>query len=345
MTPDRAQELLRQSTGCRVLLVGDLMMDEWVFGSVGRISPEAPIPVVAMPLTSDARAEKPGGAGNVAAILLALGADVRVVGVVGDDDCGRRLRDDLATRGADVSRVLEDSVRPTTHKQRILAGRQQLLRIDTESSTPLSSGLCAQLRDAISEDLQDADVMLVSDYAKGVLTSESLPFDIIAASRAQGVPVCVDPKPANIDLFRGASVISPNEAETLQAASVAVNAGHPPSDEQDAIPPHIRDAGRALRARLEADAVFITRGDKGIVVVGPGEAEVQVRALTGSGDVGDATGCGDAVSAASALVLAAGASYLEAAEIGNAAGGVVSQFVGVHNPTAEEIVARLRSSS
>lgn len=346
MTPDRAQELLHQSTGCRVLLVGDLMMDEWVFGSVGRISPEAPIPVVAMPLTSDARAEKPGGAGNVAAILLALGADVRVVGVVGDDDCGCRLRDDLATRGADVSRVLEDSARPTTHKQRILAGRQQLLRIDTESSAPLSTSLCVQLRDAISEGLRDADVMLVSDYAKGVLNSGSLPADIIAASRARNIPVCVDPKPANIDLFRGASVVSPNEAETLQAAGVTPNAVHNPSaEEQNPIPAHILEAGRVLRSRLSAEAVFITRGDKGIVVVGPGEAEVQVRALTGSGDVGDATGCGDAVSAASALVLAAGASYLEAAEIGNAAGGVVSQFVGVHNPTSEEIVARLRASS
>jgi D-beta-D-heptose 7-phosphate kinase/D-beta-D-heptose 1-phosphate adenosyltransferase len=329
MTPDRAQELLRKSTGRRVLLVGDLMMDEWVFGSVGRISPEAPIPVVSMPLTSDARAEKPGGAGNVATILLALGADVRVVGVVGDDDSGRRLRDDLANRGADVSRVLADSSRPTTRKQRILAGRQQLLRIDTESAAPLAAGLCAPLREAIADGLKDGDVVLVSDYAKGVLTFDSLPPDIIAAARTQDIPVCVDPKPANIDLFRGASVVSPNEAETLQAAGVTANTGHSPSGErQSSVPLHVLEAGRALRARLAAEAVFITRGDRGVLVLGPDDAETEIPALTGSGDVGDATGCGDAVSAASALVLAAGASYLEAAEIGN----------------CDEIVARLRQS-
>ena len=353
MTPQRAQELLEKSAGRRVLLIGDLMMDEWVFGSVKRISPEAPIPVVNMPLTPEARADKPGGAGNAAAILLTLGASVAVVGVIGEDDFGQRLRSDLAARRADVSGVVTDSSRPTTHKLRILAGRQQLLRIDTESDLPVSAAISARLLDAIRRLLADAEVVLVSDYAKGVVSHESLPADVIEQARAARLPFCADPKPVNMDLYHRASLVSPNEIEALEAAR---------SPESKALsnlesripgprslgeggsnlspPAHIAAAGLALMQRLAADAVFITRGANGIAVFAEGEVTC-VPAIASAGDVGDATGCGDAVSAASALALAAGASYLEAAELANAAGGVVSRFVGVHNPTPAEIVAQV----
>jgi D-beta-D-heptose 7-phosphate kinase/D-beta-D-heptose 1-phosphate adenosyltransferase len=344
MTPARARELIGAWAGRRVLLIGDLMMDEWVFGSVRRISPEAPIPVVNMPLTPEARADKPGGAGNVAAILLGLGAAVRVVGLVGDDSLGQRLTADLRGRGADVSSVLTDASRPTTHKQRILAGRQQLLRVDTESDAPIDSALAGRLRDAIRNGLAQADVVLVSDYAKGVVTAGSLTPEVIGEARKAGIPFCADPKPGNVDLFRGASLVSPNESEALEAAGLGAGFVNPadagftkPAPNLAAVPPHIAAAGHALKQRLEADAVFITRGDKGIAVFGPDDLVAQVPAAAGSGDVGDGTGCGDAVSAASALALAAGASYMEAAELANAAGGVVSRFVGVHSPTADEI--------
>ena len=341
MNPNRARELLQKSAGIRLLLVGDLMMDEWVFGSVSRISPEAPIPVVTMPLRPDARADKPGGAGNVAAILLALGAAVRIVGVTGDDEFGRCLRADLESRGADTSCVLADLSRPTTHKLRILAGRQQLLRIDTESDEPLASDTSGRLQEAIRAGLDQADVILVSDYAKGVVSEASLPGSLIAAAGAAEIPFCADPKPANIDLFRGAALVSPNESEALQATGRTANAASQQA-ETGSLPPAVAAAGRALRERLDAGAVFITRGDRGIAVFGPDEHIAEVPAATGSGDVGDGTGCGDAVSATSALALGAGASFMEAAEIANAAGGVVSRFVGVHSPSAEEILDRLR---
>ncbi len=341
MNPNRARELLQKSAGIRLLLVGDLMMDEWVFGSVSRISPEAPIPVVTMPLRPDARADKPGGAGNVAAILLALGAAVRIVGVTGDDEFGRCLRADLESRGADTSCVLADLSRPTTHKLRILAGRQQLLRIDTESDEPLASDTSGRLQDAIRAGLDQADVVLVSDYAKGVVSEASLPGSLIAAAGAAEIPFCADPKPANIDLFRGAALVSPNESEALQATGRAANAASQHA-ETGSLPPAVAAAGRALRERLDAGAVFITRGDRGIAVFEPDGHIAEVPAATGAGDVGDGTGCGDAVSATSALALGAGASFLEAAEIANAAGGVVSRFVGVHSPSAEEILDRLR---
>jgi len=334
MTPERARALLEASRGRRVLLVGDLMMDEWVYGSVRRISPEAPIPVVKMPLTREARAHKPGGAGNVAAILLALGAAVRVVGVVGDDALGRRLMETLAAAGADVSGIITDRARPTTHKMRIIAGRQQLLRIDTESTDPLAGDLAGRVCEQVRAGLGTADVVLVADYAKGVLSERSLPAEVAAAARASGIPFCADPKPANVELFRGASLVSPNEAEALEMAGL-LNAS---PEAAGALWTAVERAGRLLRERLDADAVFVTRGEKGIAVFARDGAVAQVEAATESGSVGDGTGCGDAVSAAAALALAAGAGYLEAAELANAAGGVVSRFVGVHSPRPDEIV-------
>jgi len=347
MTPSRAQELLGKSTGRRVLLVGDLMLDEWVFGTVIRISPEAPIPIVHMPLTEDARVEKPGGAGNVAAILLGLGATVKVLGIVGDDERGARLLSDLAARGADVSAVLTDPSRPTTHKVRIIAGRQQLLRIDTERSDPASPSLARELRDRLAGEIGKADAVLAADYAKGALTLSSLPGELVSEVRRAGIPFCADPKPANIELFRGVSLISPNESEAL-AASRLVGALPTARDSEiaeaaeaqagTAIPPPVISAGWALREKLASEAVFVTRGEHGIAVFS-GEREVTVVASqTDAGAVGDGTGCGDAVSAMSALALAAGAGYVEAAVLANAAGGVVSRFVGVHNPSPAEIL-------
>ena len=347
MTPQRATEILGRARGRRVLLVGDLMMDEWVFGSVKRISPEAPIPVVTMPLTPEARANKPGGAGNAAAILLGLGASLRVVGVVGDDELGARLLADLEGRGADVSGVVKDPSRPTTHKMRVVASRQQILRIDTESADPVSAAVAAKVRDHLRRGIADAEVALAADYAKGLLTAESLPPEVIAAARAAGIPFCADPKPATVDLFRGAALVSPNEAEALAAAGPGDNG--PQAAGAAGLPEAVRRAGQALRERLGADAVFVTRGDQGIAVF-LADHVAQVPAFHAPGDLGDPTGCGDAVSAVSALALAVlgckdAASYLEAATLANAAGAVVSRFVGVHSPQAEEICQLLAQAS
>ena len=339
MTPERARELLDMFVGRRVLLVGDLMMDEWAIGSVARISPEAPIPVVRMPLTPQARAGKPGGAGNVAAILLGLGAAVKVVGMVGDDENGRRLLTILEGSGADVSSVLKDPSRPTTHKLRIIAGRQQLVRVDTEMTDPISSELAGQIRDQVRNGLPEADVVVVADYAKGLLTEASLPPDVIAEARTAGIPLCVDPKPANINLFRGAYMVSPNEAEAVAAAGNTDRlAGKVWYEEGDLdMPKTVLLAGIALRKKLKADLVFVTRGDQGIAVFDR-EGVHEIPTASVEGGVGDGTGCGDAAIAASALALASGADLWAAAMVANAAGGVVSRFVGVHSPQPDEIV-------
>ena len=339
MTPERARELLDMFVGRRVLLVGDLMVDEWAIGSVARISPEAPIPVVRMPLTPQARAGKPGGAGNVAAILLGLGAAVKVVGMVGDDENGRRLLTILEGSGADVSSVLKDPSRPTTHKLRIIAGRQQLVRVDTEMTDPISSELAGQIRDQVRNGLPEADVVVVADYAKGLLTEASLPPDVIAEARTAGIPLCVDPKPANINLFRGAYMVSPNEAEAVAAAGNTDRlAGKVWYEEGDLdMPKTVLLAGIALRKKLKADLVFVTRGDQGIAVFDR-EGVHEIPTASVEGGVGDGTGCGDAAIAASALALASGADLWAAAMVANAAGGVVSRFVGVHSPQPDEII-------
>jgi D-beta-D-heptose 7-phosphate kinase/D-beta-D-heptose 1-phosphate adenosyltransferase len=290
-----------------------------------------------------------------------LGACVHVLGVVGDDELGRRLVGDLEGRGADVSGVVRDASRPTTHKMRILAGRQQLLRVDTEEVAPLAGGLGAQLRDRLRSALREADVALVSDYAKGVVLEVSLPGDLIAGAREAGVPVCADPKPENMELFRGAHLVSPNEAEALRAVGAAsygpaaADSGSPRPDQDAARPSGLAEAvfraGLVLRERMDAAAVFVTRGDRGIAVF-PREAPVTVvparsfSAASAAGgteatEVGDGTGCGDAASAASALAIAVGADFREAAELANAAGGVVSRFVGVYSPRRAEMLAAL----
>jgi len=211
----------------------------------------------------------------------------------------------------------------------------------------VSAAVAAKVRDHLRRGIADAEVALAADYAKGLLTAESLPPEVIAAARAAGIPFCADPKPANVDLFRGAALVSPNEAEALAAAGPGDNG--PQAAGAAGLPEAVRRAGQALRERLGADAVFVTRGDQGIAVF-LADHVAQVPAFHAPGDLGDPTGCGDAVSAVSALALAVlgckdAASYLEAATLANAAGAVVSRFVGVHSPQAEEICQLLAQAS
>ncbi len=195
-------------------------------------------------------------------------------------------------------------------------------------------------QDHLRAALDQAEAVLAADYAKGTLSAESLPPEVIREARDSGVPFCADPKPANVDLFRGASLLSPNEAEALAAA--ALPNGPAEAAGESGLPAPVQRAGEALREKLECGAVFVTRGDRGIAVFHEGGVS-QVAAIPAPGDLGDPTGCGDAVSAVSALALAVlgdrdADAFVEAAHLANAAGAVVSRFVGVHSPRAEEIV-------
>jgi D-beta-D-heptose 7-phosphate kinase/D-beta-D-heptose 1-phosphate adenosyltransferase len=307
----------------KVVVLGDVMLDEFVWGDVTRISPEAPVPVV------DVRRESVhlGGAANVLANLVALGALGSVVGVVGNDDSGRRLRNGLRELGANDSLVVDDA-RPSTIKTRIIAHSQLVVRADRESRTPVSAQIEVQIISSIKQALREANAFVVSDYDKGVVTprilGEILPFAY------ERVPVLIDPKLRNFNFYRPATLVTPNHHEALRM-----------SDSEDHSDDGLRHAGSVIRKKLGCDAVLITRGDKGMMLLeGQGEVEGEpVYVKTAAREVYDVTGAGDTVIAALAAALAAGTSMIEAATLANHAAGIVVGKVGTATATADELIA------
>ena len=297
--------------GKKVLVVGDLMVDHYIWGKVSRISPEAPIPVVHV----GEETWRLGGAANVAANLAALGAKVALVGVVGKDATGRHLRSLLEEKGIDSSAIIEDESRPTIQKTRVIAQHQQVVRVDREKSAWLD----AKVREALIEKAlaaaKGADAILFSDYAKGVLT-QPVAAKLIELGRAQGSVLSVDPKPANIGLFKGASIITPNQGEAQAASGITMDSEA-----------HVEEAGRKLLKDLECKAVLITRGEHGMSLFENGQPTTHI--ATRAQEVFDVTGAGDTVISTLTLALAAGASYADAAYLANAAAGIVVGEVGV----------------
>jgi D-beta-D-heptose 7-phosphate kinase/D-beta-D-heptose 1-phosphate adenosyltransferase len=321
LTRIRVTEILRTLRDRNVVVLGDVMLDEFVWGDVTRISPEAPVPVV------DVRRESVhlGGAANVLANLVALGARGTVVGVIGNDDAGKRLRNGLRELGTDANdNLIVDDARPSTIKTRIIAHSQLVVRADRESRTPVSSQIEDRIISSIKEALRDANAFVVSDYDKGVVTprilGEILPF---AYERA---PVLIDPKLRNFNFYKPATLVTPNHHEALRM-----------SDSEDHSDDGSRDAASMIRKKLGCDAVLITRGDRGMMLLeGDGEP---VYVKTAAREVYDVTGAGDTVIAALAAALAAGTSMIEAATLANHAAGIVVGKVGTATAAAEELTA------
>lgn len=327
LTKTRASELLQTLRERSVLVLGDVMLDEFVWGDVTRISPEGPVPVV------DVRRESVhlGGAANVLANLIALGAHGWVVGVVGNDPAGGRIREELAKLSAGASResesgIVVDDTRPSTTKTRIVAHSQLVVRADRESRAPVGPQLEARIISQLKEQLEAADAFVVSDYDKGVVTPgilrEVLPFAY------ERVPVLIDPKLRNFSSYRPATLITPNHLEALRM-----------SDTEDHSDDGSHDAARIIQQKLDCDAVLITRGDRGMMLLEAGGDPVYVN--TAAREVYDVTGAGDTVIAALAGALAAGATMLEAATLANLAAGIVVGKVGTATATAGELIATL----
>ncbi|WP_295541379.1 D-glycero-beta-D-manno-heptose-7-phosphate kinase [uncultured Thiohalocapsa sp.] len=311
--PQRVMEAVRgRFGGARVLVVGDLMLDRYLAGDVARISPEAPVPVLRL---GSERAVA-GGAANVASNLLGLGLDVALAGVRGDDADGAALLGLLDAAGMDRGAVLTDGDRPTTSKTRILGNRQQMLRIDAEATAPLSGAVADKLAAAVLARLDDADVLLLSDYAKGVLTG-ALCQRLIAAAAARGVPVLVDPKGRDFSRYRGATLLTPNRAE------LALATGADAAD-LDAL---LAWAER-LRGELGLVEVVVTLGELGMVLV---DATGKTRVPAVAREVFDVSGAGDTVIATIAAGRAAGLEAVDTAHLANLAAGVV---VGHHGTAA-----------
>ncbi len=319
LTKIRVTEILNTLRDRNVVVLGDVMLDEFVWGDVTRISPEAPVPVV------DVRRESIhlGGAANVLANLVALGAHGRVVGVVGNDDAGKRLRNGLRELGAGDNLVLDES-RPSTIKTRIIAHSQLVVRADRESRSPVQSEIEEQILAGLKEALREADAFVVSDYDKGVVTPRIL-REILPLAYER-VPVLIDPKLRNFNFYRPATLVTPNHHEALRM-----------SDSDDHSDDGSHHAAGVIREKLGCDAVLITRGDRGMMLLGADGQPVYVE--TAAREVYDVTGAGDTVIAALAAALASGTSMIEAATLANHAAGIVVGKVGTATATADELIA------
>jgi len=291
--------------GVRMLVVGDLMLDRYLVGDVARISPEAPVPIVRLGREVDSV----GGAGNVALNLAGLGVHADVAGWTGDDPAGARLREQLAATGVRVHGVEVVRGRSTTTKTRVLSGRQQLVRIDAEESAPRALLERRAWDDRVVAFLDDGyDALLLSDYAKGVL-SDDLCRRLITGGRERGIPVLVDPKGLDYGKYHGATTITPNEAELAATAQV------PPGD-----PFELLDAATRLRDQLALDFVTLTRGAAGIAIVdAAGTHHVPARAR----EVFDVSGAGDTAIATMAAGIATGLDAHDAAVLANIAAGII----------------------
>ncbi len=309
----------------RVLVAGDLMLDHFVWGRVERISPEAPVPVVRV--TAEDR--RLGGAANVVNNIRALGGQVLVCGVVGSDTAGRALLAELRAIGADVRGVVQGRTAATTHKTRIIAHQQQVVRLDREDDGRRDSAAAARARGFLLAHLGQADVVVVSDYGKGLITPALL--SALAAVRARRpFPLLIDPKQANFPFYRGASLLTPNRDEASQASGVEID---------DA--PSLARAGAVLLERWRAEALLITRGEQGMSLFARGAPMRHFPTV--ARHVYDVTGAGDTVVAACALALGAGASLETAAVLANHAAGLVVGEVGTATISAARLRADLRA--
>ena len=306
----------------RVLVVGDLMLDRYQWGTVRRISPEAPVPVLRL----ERETEVAGGAANVARNLVGLGLRVCIAGITGQDPHRKRLLALLKEQGVETDAVLSDPTRPTTTKTRLVGDHQQMLRIDAERIAPVDSGLAERLLAAIEERLSTVDAVLLSDYAKGVLIGDTC-AQIIAVARARGLPVLVDPKGSDFERYRGATAITPNRAELALAAGVD-------SDDLDAL----LGAAERMRERLELEQLILTLGELGVALV---DATGVYRIPAVAREVFDVSGAGDTVIATVAAGRAAGLDPIDTAHLANLAAGVVVGKVGTAAIAADELAAAI----
>ena len=330
MIPPDIRSLVDRFADQRILVVGDVMLDHFVFGSVTRISPEAPVPVV-----EHRRDEyRLGGAANVAHNVQALGAQVRIVGVVGEDEAGARVVAGLGVAGADASGLRRDSGRLTTRKLRIVTTRnQQVARVDYEADEPLAPETEQALLAAAVERVDGSTAVVLSDYLKGAITP-ALARGVIEAARRRNIPVLVDPKVPHVDAYGGATFITPNDHEAEAVTLLRIRTVW------DA-----RQAARAFRDRTGCEGVLITRGEHGMWLLdrpagGSGEApEYDLPAV--AREVSDVTGAGDTVVATFAVGLAAGGAALDAARIANHAAGIVVGKFGPGVVAQAELLASL----
>jgi rfaE bifunctional protein kinase chain/domain len=325
--PSSLADLLSSFPRAEVVVAGDFVADEYVYGETDRVSREAPVLVVRY----ESSELKAGGAGNAAQNLAALGVKVRAVGVVGDDALGAALLDELASTGVDVSGMERVRGRQTEAKTRILAGgrstrRQQMIRLDRAAPEPLPQTVERRLVRTLQRLGRRTSAVLASDYGSGLLGDAAI--DALRRLKRGGVPVCVDSR-YNLRAFTGLTMVKPNEVELETASGVALTG-----------PGALEKAARVLQKRVDCDVLLVTRGRHGMSLFRRGVAPVHVPAH-GSKDAVDVTGAGDTVAATFSAGLAAGGDPVAAARLANVAGALVVQKPGTATVTREELAAEL----
>jgi D-beta-D-heptose 7-phosphate kinase/D-beta-D-heptose 1-phosphate adenosyltransferase len=311
----------------RLLVIGDLIVDHYIRGTTERTSPEAPVPVVLFQ-----REERvPGGAANVARNILALGASVICVGTVGMDDPGTHLIESLSRLGADVSSIVRIAGRPTTTKVRIISQSQQMLRLDYEDAGVVPSATEQQVISAFDENVSRCSGVLISDYAKGVLTHRVLKH-VLDKSARLAIPVFVDPKGRDYSKYAGAYCLTPNAREAYEATGVSGNSGE-----------ELAQAAEAIRSRAHAELIVITRGAEGIALCQRDSQPVLIPAA--AREVFDVTGAGDTFISVLSLGIAAGTDALSAASLANIAAGIVVGKSGAATVAPAEILSAVQPDS
>jgi D-beta-D-heptose 7-phosphate kinase/D-beta-D-heptose 1-phosphate adenosyltransferase len=318
---------LSKFDNCRLLVVGDLMIDEYVWGEVDRISPEAPVQVVAV----NREDYTLGGSGNVVNNLVALGAEVSVLGVVGSGRDGKQLLDRLANLGSDTGGIIQEAGRPTTKKTRIIAEHQQVLRIDRETKRNISAATFNSIIASAEKIIPEVDVILISDYGKGLVTRD-LVANLVNLAHAGGKIVIADPKGLDFSKYAGVTLLTPNKKEASLASGVdIINAES------------LVAAGSILLEKSGTEKLLITCGKDGMTLFEPGQDPFTIR--TRAREVYDVSGAGDTVIAVLGLGIAAGLPYKEAVALANTAAGIVVGKVGTATTTIKELARALKQPS
>ncbi len=311
LTEPRIRELLKGFEGKRIAVVGDLMVDRYYWGTVRRISPEAPVPVVEV----DSESVRLGGAANVASNIQTLGGQALMVGLVGSDHPGQQFTDLLKERGFDSSAVFVDPTRPTTIKTRVIAHAQHVVRIDNESKQDAPEHLRAKIIGAVRDSISTLDGIIIEDYNKGVVTADVI-REIIAIARKNRVAVAVDPKFNNFFEYKHVTVFKPNRREAEEVLGWKLKT----------VDDVVR-AGKKLLDLLAAEHVLLTRGEEGMSLFEAGGSVTHLP--TAAVNVQDVSGAGDTVIATLTMALATGADIRESCVLANCAGGVVVGSVGI----------------
>ena len=320
MLTDKVRELQQSASTPNILVIGDLMIDHYVIGDATRLSPEAPVPIVNV----KKEFTTPGGAANVAQNLLALGSVVSLAGITGNDIDATRLTDILVNEGINADAIFKDATRPTTVKTRVMAGSHQLVRVDREVTHPLTESLQAEFIERIKGNIAKADIVVLSDYNKG-LFSPALTQQLINEANSKGKKVVIDPKGLNYEKYKGAYIIKPNRKELAEAAKT----------EKITNIDELQQAARIIIKQTGAEYIVVTLSEQGMVII----SELAYKLLpVKATSVFDVTGAGDTVLATMAYFIAQGLNVEEACELANHAAAIVIRQTGSAVTTVDEIL-------